>query len=344
MSGLIRILSIDGGGIRGIIAGEILIYLEQKLQQKTGNPNARIAEYFDLIAGTSTGGILTCLLLCPDKTGKPLFSAEQAVALYIKKGGAIFRKTFLKKIKSIGGLSDEKYDEDELENALNAYFKDVKLSQLLKPCLITSYEIDRRYAHFFTSHDARNKSGYDFFIRDVARATSAAPTYFEAAKVKSTTGVSYTLVDGGVFANNPSLCAFCEASELFKKDKPVSIENMVMLSLGTGSVKKSYEFDLAKNWGAIGWVRPVIDIMMSGVSETVEYQVAKLFASLGKSEQYIRINPELEHASPEMDDASEENINALKEAGIYCAEKNSEELDKIIDYLLSEKEREFKFS
>ncbi|MCH7534212.1 MAG: patatin-like phospholipase family protein, partial [Bacteroidetes bacterium] len=82
-----RILSIDGGGIRGILPGQILVALEEKLKAKTGNANTRISDYFDLIAGTSTGGILTCALLCPDKSGKrPRFTAAQVVDLYLDKG------------------------------------------------------------------------------------------------------------------------------------------------------------------------------------------------------------------------------------------------------------------
>ncbi|MBX9850505.1 MAG: patatin-like phospholipase family protein [Cytophagaceae bacterium] len=336
MERLIRILSIDGGGIRGIIPGQILIQLEKIIQKKTGNPDARIADYFDFFAGTSTGGILTCILLCPDEKSRPLFTAEQAVNLYLQKGGAIFKRTALKNFLSLGGLSDEKYNEDALEKSLNEYFKTTKLSQLLKPCLIPAYEIDRRYAHFFTQHDAQTKPGYDFLIKDVARATSAAPTYFEAAKIKSTSEVAYTLVDGGVFANNPAMCAFCEVSDLFKKDKPLPIENMLMLSLGTGNVKKPYAYNAAKNWGAIGWVRPVIDIMMSGVSETVEYQLGKLFDSQGRKDQYLRINPDLGHANSDMDDASLKNLNALKEAGIYCSEKYYDELARMADLLIGQ--------
>jgi len=334
MSDLIRILSIDGGGIRGIIPGQVLVHLEKRLQEKTNNPEARIVDFFDFFAGTSTGGILISILLCPDKNGRPLFTAEEAVSLYMKNGGAIFSTSSLKKFQSLMGMADEKYSASALEKTLKFYFNELKLSDLLKPCIITSYEIERRYAHFFTPHDAKNKPGYDFYLRDVARATSAAPTYFEAAKIKSTTGVSYSLIDGGVFANNPSLCAFCEAGEIFKTDKPVSIENMTLLSLGTGNVEKEYLYDKAKNWGAVGWIRPIIDIMMTGSSETVEYQVEQLFASLGSSDQYVRISPDLGNASSDLDNASIENLNALKEAGVYCAESNHERLEKLIDTIL----------
>jgi patatin-like phospholipase/acyl hydrolase len=75
-----KILAIDGGGIRGIIPGQVLIALEREVRRQSGNSEARLADYFDFFAGTSTGGILTCLYLCPDPDdpGRALFSAEEA--------------------------------------------------------------------------------------------------------------------------------------------------------------------------------------------------------------------------------------------------------------------------
>jgi len=173
---LTRILSIDGGGIRGIIPGQILVYLEDKLRELDNNPQGRLADYFDLFAGTSTGGILTCAFLCPDPmlpaTSK--FTAQDAVDLYMDKGIDIFSRSIWQKIKSVGGLSDEKHSAGEIEKYFMEYFGDTKLSELLKPCLVTAYDIERRSALFFTQQNAVS-SGRDFHVRDVARATSAAP-------------------------------------------------------------------------------------------------------------------------------------------------------------------------
>jgi len=158
---LTRILSIDGGGIRGILPGQVLVELERILQLNTQDANARIADYFDLLAGTSTGGILTCLSLCPEspQSSRPRFTAKQAVDLYLERGDEIFDVSIWKRIQSAGGLTDEKFDAKELERALRDYGGNVRLSQLLKPCLIPSYNIEKRYPHFFTQHDAVKKCG-----------------------------------------------------------------------------------------------------------------------------------------------------------------------------------------
>ena len=336
MSDLIRILSIDGGGIRGIIPGQVLVSLEQKLQVYTGNQNARIADCFDLIAGTSTGGILSCIYLCPDLDGapeRPRFSAEEAVALYLQKGSDIFDVSAWQRMKTLSGMRDEKYEAKELEKALNSYLGDLRLSQLLKPCLITSYDIENRRTKFFTQHDARAKEMHDFLVRDVARATSAAPTYFETEMVESMTGVPYPLIDGGVFENNPTLCAYAEARKKFQS-KPTA-RDMAILSIGTGYVKKSYSYKEAKDWGALGWIKPLIDIMMSGVSETVDYQLAQIYDAVGHPEQYLRINGELSYAEPDMDDASKENLIALKQDGTRIAEEFDGQLDDFLKLVVS---------
>ncbi len=226
---MIRILSLDGGGIRGIIPGEILVALENKLQDKTGDKKARIPDYFDLIAGTSTGGILTCSMLYPDKNnpGRPLYDADDSVKMYIKKGDDIFDpKSF--------GILHEKYPSSGIENVLADFFPDYNLSDLLKPCIITSYDIENQKPKFFKQLKAKQDKEYNFRIKDVARATSAAPSFFEPAFIQSLAGTNFSLIDGGVIVNNPAVCAYAEASRLYKC-KP---EETVIVSLSTGQEKE----------------------------------------------------------------------------------------------------------
>src|SRR5260370_12515238 len=177
-----KILSIDGGGIRGIVPGQVLIAIETKLQQRTGNPDARIADFFDFFAGTSTGGILTCVLLCPSLIDpkRARFSAKDAVKLYVENGSKIFDAGLWHKIVSLNGVLEEKYEAGGIDGWLEKYFGELRLSQLLKPCIITSYDIERRETKFFAQQDySRLGDEADFLVKDVCRATSAAPTYFE---------------------------------------------------------------------------------------------------------------------------------------------------------------------
>ncbi|MEG3907225.1 patatin-like phospholipase family protein [Microcoleus sp. w1-18aA5] len=339
-----RILSIDGGGIRGIIPAQILVSVESKLQQKSGNPDARIADYFDLIAGTSAGGILTCIYLCPDgeNPSRPRWAAQDAVNFSIKSGRDVFQTSFWQKVRSLDGLIDEKYASDRLEKLFLENFRDCKLSQLLKPCLISSYDIERRKAHFFDQIDAQQYPAEDYFIRDIARATSAAPSYFEVPKIYSLTNERYALIDGGVFANNPALCAYAEVRNKFSipddsLDKSPTAKDMVILSLGTGEAQKKFPYEEVKNWGQVEWVEPLINIMMTGVAETVNYQLIQIYDAVERPNQYLRITPDLSHEQPlQIDDASEEKISDLLRIGKEQTEKNNEQLDKFIELLLAQ--------
>lgn len=340
---LTRILSIDGGGIRGILPGQVLVALEHKIRIKTGNPEAKVGEYFDFFAGTSTGGILSCALIMPDTEDptKPRYSAQEAVDLYMQHGGEIFDVPTLHKIMTADGVLDEKYPKEAIESVLKKYFGDTKLSELLHPCLISSYDVKRGKPHFFTQHKAKEMAeggnhGYDFYVRDVARATSAAPTYFEAAHIKSLSEVVYPLVDGGIFANNPTLCAYSSARQVSfgeEKDLP-SAGEMLVFSLGTGGSPKSHEFEAVKDWGMVQWIRPIIEMMMDGVSKTVHYQLYQIFDAVGKPEQYLRIEPILGDATSQMDNAEEENLMHLREAGIETGERYDWQLDKLADQLI----------
>jgi patatin-like phospholipase/acyl hydrolase len=318
-----RILAIDGGGIRGIIPGQLLVALEAKLQQLSNKPDMRLADAFDLIAGTSTGGILTCIYLMPDShSRRPKFSAQEAVDLYLQNGDNIFDVSVFKSIESVGGIADEKYSASPLENVLKSYLGDAKLSDLLLPCLITAYDITRREARFFNSADVNQLNlgpGRDFYLRDVARATSAAPTYFEPANIVAFDMKVYPLIDGGVFANNPTMCAFVEA---FKLRPNLKMTDVRVLSLGTGAADRPFHYSEAKNWGKVGWAIPVLDILMSGVAETVDYQLKTLFESIGCSDQYLRLQVDLEKfpdVDGAMDNASEDNMRALKKVGTDLA-------------------------
>lgn len=338
MSKKIRILSIDGGGIRGLIPARILVSLERKLQQASGRPNARIAEFFDLIAGTSTGGLITCLLLTPgENEWTPAFSAQDIANLYQEHGSEIFHASLSKRLKSLDGLRDERYEAGGLEKLIEDRIGDLWLSQLIKPCLITAYDITRRRAKFFTQHDARNDDK-DYPIKVVARATSAAPTYFEAMPGENDHS-SYAYVDGGLFANNPTMCAYVEAYR--KLEGNPTAENMVVLSLGTGQVKKPYAYEDVKDWGMVQWIRPLIDIMMASASETVDYQMAQLFATHGCRSSYLRLQPTIsieDEALAALDNIAPENLERLLGLGLKLADENETQLDALVEMLLPEDE------
>src|SRR5918997_2343275 len=139
-----KVLSIDGGGIRGLIPAMLLAEIERR----TGRPPA---DLFALIAGTSTGGILACGLTRPGPDGTPLYSAEELADIYVEEGPRIFRRGLLKRIFSVEGWLDERYEDDGLCAALARYLGETRLSEALTDVLVTAYDISGRFAFFFRS-------------------------------------------------------------------------------------------------------------------------------------------------------------------------------------------------
>lgn len=346
MNKKITILSIDGGGIRGILPGVILSYIEEQLRTKEGT-QARLSDYFDLMAGTSTGGILTCMYVTPGEDGRPKFTATEAVDLYLKNGAKIFSIPLVRRILNWFGLFDAKYPVKNIEQILHEKLKDTKLSNALKPCMVTAYEIFQRKTVFFNKVDTLKGITNDYLLRDVARSTSAAPTYFKPARIESTFGAPLYLVDGGMFANNPSMCAYAEArtlnfKEILKRDDKPDYPNateMLMISIGTGSQGQPYPYSKARKWGVVGWLVPLIDILMSGNSETVHYELDQLFTAVNpkNKEFYFRLEPTVETAKNAMDLASPENMHALEEAGKIYVTDHAKLLDQIVELLIANK-------
>ena len=191
MTQLVKILAIDGGGIRGIIPATLLAHIESTTRRP-------IAQLFDLIAGTSTGGILALGLTIPRTVGEPLYSAQRFVEMYEREGPKIFTRSLWRRIVACNNLTEEKYSAAGLEAVLERYFGDSRLADATTDVLVTSYEIAHSFPFFFKSSNARLRPDYDFPAREVARATSAAPTYFEPMKLPAVSSTDTTPSSTGV--------------------------------------------------------------------------------------------------------------------------------------------------
>ncbi len=336
-----RILSIDGGGIRGIIPGMILVSLEQKIKKATGNPDAHLSEYFDFFAGTSSGGMLISILLCPDPQdpSKPKYSAQGALNIFLKHGTDIFTTSSWRRFLNQFGLLTELYDEHVLEKILEEYFGDQRLRELIKPCIMTAYNIELRKNHLFRQQKAiSHGDSRDFYIKDVCRATSAAPTYFSVAEIYSIAGTRYPLVDGGVFAHNPSITALLEVLKTYKTFK---IDDVHILSLGTGIAKNAYRYEDFKKQKAISIGPALVDIMTSSSSESNDYFLTQLFRSIQKSSNYIRIEPSnLSSIEPSLDAASKGNIQKIVSLADKLISDNEMLLDALVHDLIEDKEKQ----
>lgn len=265
------ILSIDGGGIRGIIPATILAHIEARL-------DASCHELFDIITGTSTGGIIACGL------GKGI-SANDLMLMYLEKGKEIFKRNHW-----FPDLFSPKYTASGIDKILEEVFEDTVLSKSKTKLIIPAYDmVEGQPRHFKSWIDK------DIMLKCVARATSAAPTYFPSAFGR--------YVDGGMFSNNPTINALVEGYKLWGDDEPI-----IVVSLGTG-VKVTKPV-VIKSGGLRQWAKAIFPLMFTAPQKDVEYMSKVLLG-----DNYIRIAPELDGANDAMDDASKCNMCKLKRVG-----------------------------
>jgi patatin-like phospholipase/acyl hydrolase len=306
MTQTFRVLAIDGGGIRGLLPALVLAELERQ----TGRA---IADCFDLIAGTSTGGILALGLTRPGDDGRPRYQAQDLANLYLREGARIFDESLGRRLTNPMGLRVAKYPPSGIEGVLADYFGETRLKEALTEVLVTAYDIEQREAFFYRRRKAREAPRYDVPMRVAARATSAAPTYFEPALVQWPTERD-VLVDGGVFANNPAMCAYAEARQTLTQAGRTA-DDILIVSLGTGFYDQPYRYEQAKGWGVAGWAKPVLDVIFDGVADTVDYQLQQLLpAAEGAAPRYHRFQAALDAGLCEMDDTSPEHLAGLRAA------------------------------
>ncbi|TYJ28685.1 hypothetical protein E1A91_A06G017600v1 [Gossypium mustelinum] len=333
---LITILSIDGGGIRGIIPGTILGFLESQLQELDGE-DARLADYFDVIAGTSTGGLVTAMLTCPNEKNRPLFAANDIKDFYLTNCPNIFPQPgcplFSRTTKVIKALSGPKYDGKFLHNIVKDKLGETRLHQTLTNVVIPTFDIKHLQPAIFSSYQVKKKPTLDALLTDICIATSAAPTYLPAHyfKIQTDNGDvrEYNLIDGGVAANNPTLVAMGEVSkEIIKGNpdffptKPMDYGKFLVISLGTGSKKdeKRYNAKQSAKWGMLGWLTsggstPLVDVFTQASGDMVDLHLSVVFEAL-HSDKYLRIQDDgLSGDVSSVDIATANNLNELVKVG-----------------------------
>lgn len=302
-----RILSIDGGGLRGIIPARIL----QEIEEQTGK---RIFELFDLVIGTSTGGLLSLALVTPDGQGGAKYKASDLVDFYKQQGPKIFARSWIRKLNTGWGLWAPKYSRKNLDAALADILGNIKLSQTLKPALIISYSLDRSLPHVWTTQKALLGVHIDYYLRDVAGATSAAPTYFAPKRLIQQDGKILHEIDGGIWANNPEFTAIIALNSL--KPAPHN-QDIVVVSIGTGAFRSdtkicATETHKLRNAGVLGWLlgaQPnLIEMMMGADSEWSESAMSMLY------QHSYRLQVSIPEAFSSMDDSR--NLGKLESLAV----------------------------
>jgi patatin-like phospholipase/acyl hydrolase len=235
-----QILSLDGGGVKGLFAASVLAALENDL-------NTRIVDHFDLVVGTSTGGIIALALGAGMRPG-------EIVDLYAEMGSGVFGGS---RSRGPRRLIRAKFDPEPLHAALQRALGDRQLWESVVPLVVPSYDLTSDRIHLFkTPHHQRLRRDWPHRMLDVAMATSAAPTYLPAYELGD-----IRFVDGGVWANNPVMIGIAEAVSMFGR----APEDIRVLSISTTSDLRHRARRL-DNGGMLQWAANVVDVVLRGQS------------------------------------------------------------------------------
>ncbi|KAG8382702.1 hypothetical protein BUALT_Bualt05G0104900 [Buddleja alternifolia] len=331
----ITVLSIDGGGIKGILPAVILEFLESQLQELDGE-EARLADYFDVIAGTSTGGLVTAMLTSPDENNRPLYAAKDIKPFYLENCPKIFPQThmffpFGKLLKSLMGPL---YDGKHLHSILKDKLGNIKLSQAITNVVIPAFDIKRLQPVVFSTYEAKKSPLLDAKFSDICISTSAAPTFLPGhefvTKDENGNVREYNLIDGGVAANNPALIAITQVTkQMFNSSidyfrmRPVDFPRLLTISIGTAAARidEKYNTKLASKWGILDWLlyggtTPLLEIFTQASADMVDFHNSLIFQALYSEDNYLRIQDDtLGGIENSVDIATEENLDKLVRVG-----------------------------
>ena len=300
-----RVLTLDGGGVKGLISATIL----KKMQEAMGG--IPLTKMFDFVIGTSTGGIIALAIGMPDKNRNPMFESEDMVNLYLEKADDIFHQNPLEKMKQ--GLFSSKYNRDNIDQILKEYFGSVELKDTLIPVGVTTYSIKDQAPKTWTTFKAQQLdkkmkcTPENAKLKDIAGATSAAPTFFDPKVFYDSCGRLREEVDGGIHANNPQIAAI---ASLKTQIKEFGLSNMMVISIGTGEVTDKDPVD-SDNGGALEWLTSgtnLIEMMMDGASDLNSEATSALF------DNYYRLQVPITKSISKMDNATPRNLKDLIKA------------------------------
>jgi uncharacterized protein len=304
----IRILTIDGGGVRGIIPAVVL----GEIERRTGR---HPSELFDVIAGTSTGSLLATSMIIPGEDGRPKYRAASSADAYEAFAPKIFpRERWLQ----IRGLVREKYSAAGLEKALQEFHGEARFSQALVHCFVPTYDLLIQDIHVFDSAQSALNPPDDMLMRHVVRGATAAPTYFDPFVIgPPISDHKRVLVDGGLYANNPSMLALTQVARHYAGS------DVLVVSLGTGRAPAQPVSEDGQDWGLARWAKPLLHIVANGTNKVIDLELQHFLGP----ERYFRFQVDLPEEC-DLDDASPERFRDLRRLGQDLVTRMSKDLDK----------------
>lgn len=308
----IRVLVVEGGGVRGIVTGQILGRLEERL-------GSRLRAHFDLLAGTSSGGI-SVMALASDSIGH----AYELSDIFHNRAEDVFRRA-PNPVRLPALIRGSRYLASGFDAVAGDVLGERWLSECQVPCLVASYLIEEGRLKMFGSIRGRDESGEaeDFRLVDLARATTAAPAFFPPVRITSTRGREYWCVDGGIYANAPVLQALTEVRDRFGVDRPIEL-----VSVGPGGRPPQISVEQARQWGGISWLKPVFDVQVQALNEQVHAFVETQVPGVHLHRLAVDWDafPEDQRPTDELDDHRLDNLNRLKQGSVRWLDNNDAQI------------------
>ncbi|KAL5716556.1 hypothetical protein ACHQM5_018228 [Ranunculus cassubicifolius] len=317
--GKVMILSIDGSGSTdGALAAKSLVHLESCLCRKSQNPNARIADFFDVGTGTGIGGILIAMLFTKGEDGRSLFTASEALQFIVKNRRNLVSSSSKK------GILGEVFRSSKTNKLFRKMFGESTLKDTLKPVLVPCYDLSTRATFLFSRTDALQNDGFDFKMSEVCDATIANPMIGTVQMSSLDKKTKIVAVDGGLAMNNPTAAAITHVLNN-KQEFPFceSVQDLLVVSLGNGVTNSSS----APNFIKIGG---------EASSEMIDESVSMAFCGLSAN-NYVRIQTMLENADQMLTQKSVES--ALFRGKKLSDQTNYEKIESFAGDVIKEGER-----
>ncbi len=286
------LLSLDGGGIRGLMHLHALVKLEEVTQKS-------VIDLFDGVAGTSIGGVIACLLTLPnpDFPTRPLYSARDVLEIMFENKDEMVVTNW----QSLGGILGTHYKTTPVRNFLEKILGKNNFKNRLLPTVLITHDL-----HSYSERLISTTDSQDFYTKDVAMATCAAPTYYEPQYVRTIDSSNeYLLSDGGTAMNNPILAGIA----LIQQHYGASMNDIHAVSLGTGAVGERRNGDSLHGGGCFDWAVEIADLCIDGQLSVID-STARLY--LGN--RYYRFNPHLGKGNVRLDDTSDRYTCVLNNA------------------------------
>ncbi|KJV69582.1 patatin-like phospholipase family protein [Candidatus Neoehrlichia procyonis] len=303
------VLSVDGGGIKGIIAATILCEIEKKLAMP-------LSKIFSMFAGSSVGSLISALLIVQDDKGCSKYMAKDILGFFLQYGKKMFTNSILRRITSY--VIGSRYSSDNLRETIDCFFENVQMKDLMCNFLVPSYDVYNQKDVIFRNWIDKYSS---IKVMDVLLAATAAPTYFSPREL-IIDNQRKLLVDSSLLASNPVVCAYASAITIYPDD------DIYFVSIGCGSkinTKSAHDTLLY-------WATHIVNLFLDAGIDGIDYQMERI----ARKGHYIRINGNLQESSYELSDISYKNIQSLRLDAQRIVQENMNNINKLCDFITSD--------